>query len=86
MDLEQGKTTIIDGLLEVYRIYHKLDFKDPSIYEKIACLAPTGRAAKRMKELLNIQTSTIHRHLGYNYEGIFAYDESHLLTSRFNYN
>ena len=74
-----GKTTIIDGLLEVYRIYHKLDFKDPSIYEKIACLAPTGRAAKRMKELLNIQTSTIHRHLGYNYEGIFAYDESHLL-------
>ncbi|MFA7422669.1 MAG: ATP-dependent RecD-like DNA helicase [Acholeplasmataceae bacterium] len=74
-----GKTTIIDGLLEVYRIYHKLDFKDPSIYEKIACLAPTGRAAKRMKELLNIQTSTIHRHLGYNYEGIFAYDETHLL-------
>lgn len=74
-----GKTTIIDGLLEVYRIYHKLDFKDPSIYEKIACLAPTGRAAKRMKELLNIQTSTIHRHLGYNYEGMFAYDESHLL-------
>ena len=74
-----GKTTIIDGLLEVYRIYHKLDFKDPSIYEKIACLAPTGRAAKRMKELLNIQTSTIHRHLGYNYEGMFAYDASHLL-------
>ncbi len=74
-----GKTTIIDGLLEVYRIYHKLDFENPNIYEKIACLAPTGRAAKRMKELLNIQTSTIHRHLGYNYEGMFAYDESHLL-------
>ena len=73
-----GKTTIIDGLLEVYKIYNKLDSKDPSIYEKIACLAPTGRAAKRMKELLNIQTSTIHRHLGYNYEGMFAYDESNL--------
>ena len=74
-----GKTTIIDGLLEVYRIYHKLDFSHPEIYEKIACLAPTGRAAKRMKELLNISTSTIHRHLGYNYEGVFAFDEAHLL-------
>ena len=74
-----GKTTIIDGLLEVYRIYNKLDFTHPEIYEKIACLAPTGRAAKRMKELLNISTSTIHRHLGYNYEGVFSYDESHLL-------
>jgi exodeoxyribonuclease V alpha subunit len=30
-----GKTTIIDGLLEVYRIYHKLDYKNPQIYEKI---------------------------------------------------
>jgi exodeoxyribonuclease V alpha subunit len=74
-----GKTTIIDGLLEVYRIYNKLDFNDPTIYEKIACLAPTGRAAKRMKELLGIQASTIHRHLGYNYDGMFQYDESHLL-------
>jgi exodeoxyribonuclease V alpha subunit len=74
-----GKTTIIDGLLEVYKIYNKLDFSHPEIYEKIACLAPTGRAAKRMKELLNIQTSTIHRHLGYNYEGVFNYDEFHLL-------
>lgn len=74
-----GKTTIIDGLLEVYKVYNKLDFSHPEIYEKIACLAPTGRAAKRMKELLNIQTSTIHRHLGYNYEGVFNYDEFHLL-------
>ena len=74
-----GKTTIIDGLLEVYKVYHKLDFNHPEIYEKIACLAPTGRAAKRMKELLNIETSTIHRHLGYNYDGVFSFDEFHLL-------
>ena len=74
-----GKTTIIDGLLEVYKVYNKLNFSHPDIYEKIACLAPTGRAAKRMKELLNIQTSTIHRHLGYNYDGMFSYDEFHLL-------
>ena len=70
-----GKTTIIDGLLEVYRIYHKLNYKNPLIYEKIALMAPTGRAAKRMKELLNMDAKTIHRHLGYNYDGLFTYDE-----------
>lgn len=74
-----GKTTIIDGLLEVYKIYNKLNFDHPDIYDKIACLAPTGRAAKRMSELLHVKTSTIHRHLGYNYDGMFSYDESHLL-------
>jgi len=77
-----GKTTIIDALLEVYRIYYKLDFSDPSIYERIALLAPTGRAAKRMKELLDMHTSTIHRHLGFNYDGMFQYDETHLLPQQ----
>jgi exodeoxyribonuclease V alpha subunit len=70
-----GKTTIIDGLLEVYRIYHKLNLKHPLIHEKIALMAPTGRAAKRMKELLDMDAKTIHRHLGYNYDGEFSYDE-----------
>ncbi|PKK93531.1 MAG: ATP-dependent RecD-like DNA helicase [Tenericutes bacterium HGW-Tenericutes-6] len=70
-----GKTTIIDGLLEVYRLYHKLNFKNPMIHEKIALMAPTGRAAKRMKELLDFDAKTIHRHLGYSYDGLFTYDE-----------
>lgn len=74
-----GKTTIIDGLLDVYRKYFKLNFKNPAIYEKIGLMAPTGRAAKRMKELLDMESSTIHRHLGYSYDGEFLYDESHLL-------
>ncbi len=77
-----GKTTIIDGLLDVYRNYYKLDFEDPNIYQHIALLAPTGRAAKRMKQLLDMQASTIHRHLGFNYDGMFAYDESHLLPQK----
>ncbi|HPG42632.1 MAG TPA: helix-hairpin-helix domain-containing protein, partial [Acholeplasmataceae bacterium] len=46
-----GKTTIIDGLLDVYRKYYQLNYKNPNIYEKIGLMAPTGRAAKRMKEL-----------------------------------
>lgn len=74
-----GKTTIIDGLLEVYRIYNKLNYKNPLIYEKIALMAPTGRAAKRMKELLDMDAKTIHRHLGYSYDGLFTYDEFHLM-------
>ncbi len=45
-----GKTTIIDGLLDVYRKYYQLNYKNPAIYEKIGLMAPTGRAAKRMKE------------------------------------
>ncbi|MCK9235085.1 MAG: ATP-dependent RecD-like DNA helicase [Acholeplasmataceae bacterium] len=75
-----GKTTIIEGLLQVYFRYHRLKAENPSLVEKIACLAPTGRAAKRMEEILDFPASTIHRHLGYNYEGMFMYDESHLLS------
>ena len=74
-----GKTTIIDGLIEVYRLYHHLKDKGPLLYQKVALLAPTGRAAKRIKEILGLNASTIHRHLGYGYDGLFAYDESHPL-------
>lgn len=74
-----GKTTIIDGLLDVYRKYYHLNYKNPAIYEKIALMAPTGRAAKRMKELLDMEAKTIHRHLGFSYDGEFLYDEHHLM-------
>lgn len=74
-----GKTTIIDGLLDVYRKYYQLNYKNPAIYEKIGLMAPTGRAAKRMKELLEMDAKTIHRHLGFSYDGEFLYDEHHLM-------
>ncbi len=74
-----GKTTIIDGLIEVYRLYHDLKDKGPMLYQKVALLAPTGRAAKRIKEILGLEASTIHRHLGYGYDGMFTSDESHPL-------
>jgi len=70
-----GKTTMIDGLLDVYRIYHKLGAKHAHLSEKIGLMAPTGRAAKRMKELLDMDAKTIHRHLGYSYDGEFSHDE-----------
>lgn len=78
-----GKTTIIDGLIEVYRLYHNLKDKGPMLYQKVALLAPTGRAAKRIKEILGLNASTIHRHLGFGYDGIFSYDDTHPLPQDF---
>ena len=60
-----GKTTIIKTVLELYTRLHKEE-------NDIAVLAPTGRAAKRIKETSNFDAMTIHRYLGY--DGVhFAY-------------
>ena len=59
-----GKSTIIKAIIEAFgRLY-------PSelIKEKIALLAPTGRAAKRLKEVTNHNGQTIHKFLGYEGE------------------
>lgn len=55
-----GKTTIVRGIIEVAkRCYPQ--------YEIITC-APTGRAAKRMKEITNTQSMTIHSLLKWDLE------------------
>ncbi|MBN3490304.1 ATP-dependent RecD-like DNA helicase [Acholeplasma equirhinis] len=59
-----GKTTLIDGLLSLYASYHKINLKNPDARDQIALMAPTGRAAKRMKEILKFEARTIHSHLG----------------------
>lgn len=59
-----GKTTIIKGIVEVYKKIHKLNFMD--LTNKMALLAPTGRAAKRMGESALMPASTIHRFLKWN--------------------
>jgi exodeoxyribonuclease V alpha subunit len=38
-------------------------------------VAPTGRAAKRMAEATKYKASTIHKALGYNFDGDFSYNE-----------
>lgn len=48
-----GKTTIVKALLKVYSVLY------PN--HRIGLVAPTGRAAKRLTELTNIQACTIHR-------------------------
>lgn len=73
-----GKTTIIDGLLETYKTYYKIK-SNYDAQTRIALMAPTGRAAKRMSEILDFNAKTIHRQLGYNYEGFFIFDRANKL-------
>ena len=56
-----GKTTIMKGITELYRQLNKLSYE--KLQDKIALLAPTGRAAKRMAETTGLRASTIHRFL-----------------------
>ena len=61
-----GKTTILKGICELYRKMNKLSYE--KLIEKIALLAPTGRAAKRMSEATQLPASTIHRFLKWSKE------------------
>lgn len=62
-----GKTTIINGLVQVYAQLHHYSL-DPLDYEQtpfpIVLAAPTGRAAKHLAESTGLTASTIHRLLG----------------------
>ena len=59
-----GKTTIINGIVGLYQEMHKLSYND--LCKKIALLAPTGRASKRISESTSLPASTIHRFLKWN--------------------
>lgn len=62
-----GKTTVLEGLIHMYAELNDLSL-DPFSYKDeafpILMAAPTGRAAKRMKETTDLPSSTIHRMLG----------------------
>lgn len=61
-----GKTTIIETIVEIYKEIKDLTYDD--LIDKIALLAPTGRASKRMSEATNLPATTIHRFLKWNKE------------------
>jgi len=73
-----GKTTIIKGLLHVYKNLQKAEGGVKS--GDIHLIAPTGRAAKRMEETTNHPAKTIHRFLGYGYDGQFEHGPNNLAT------
>ena len=61
-----GKTTIMRGIIELYRMMNKLSYE--KLTEKIALLAPTGRAAKRITESTLVRATTIHSFLKWQKE------------------
>ena len=67
-----GKSTLLSGIITL------LQNNFPRT--NIAMCAPTGRAAKRLEELTNVQASTIHSLLKWDLEGnVFGMDENNPL-------
>lgn len=63
-----GKSTIIKGIIEAYSALFP---HSDAIKEAIKLVAPTGRAAKRLREVTNHQATTIHKLLEYDGGDIF---------------
>ena len=70
-----GKSTILNGILNVYAKLNDLPVASDEFGYKVCMVAPTGRAAKRMAEATKYKASTIHKALGYNFDGDFSYNE-----------
>ena len=61
-----GKTTIVNGILSLYQKAFK--YTRDGLIGRVALIAPTGRASKRMSTSTNFSASTIHRYLKWNKE------------------
>lgn len=55
-----GKTTVVLAMIKIYQKLYP--------YSSIMLTAPTGRAAKRLKEITNCNASTLHSLLGWDLE------------------
>lgn len=59
-----GKTTIVNAIVKLYiSLYHLTPIE---VYTSIACLAPTGRASKKLAMSTGLPAMTIHRYLKWN--------------------
>ena len=74
-----GKTTVIKGIVFVYCKYNQIPILYNNSLFEVKLIAPTGRAAKRINEMTNFHAETIHRFLGYNYEGKFTFNKDNLV-------
>lgn len=62
-----GKTTIVKAMVNMFRDYFP--------YNNLIVVAPTGRAAKRINEICDVEAKTIHSLLRWNLEtNTFVYD------------
>lgn len=68
-----GKTTTLKGIIDLYK----------KCKLKIALAAPTGRAAKRMTEVIGLEARTIHRLLEYDpTTGKFLHNKSNPIKAK----
>lgn len=74
-----GKTTIVHAIINLYL---KLNKDSNSLANEIALLAPTGRAAKRLKETTMMPAQTIHKFLGYMGGNKFTFNKYNKTTAR----
>lgn len=71
-----GKTTVIKGICDIYMAIHR----QKDVINDITLAAPTGKAAKRLASASGINAVTIHKLLGYDFQGNFVYDEFNPLS------
>lgn len=81
-----GKTTVIKGIIQAYAHLHELsldekDYDQDEVYPFVLA-APTGRAAKRIKESTGLPAVTIHRLLGWNGSESFEKDRNNPLAGK----
>lgn len=74
-----GKTTIVHAIISLYL---KLNNDSTSLANEVAILAPTGRAAKRLKETTSMNSQTIHKFLGYMGGNKFTFNKYNKTTAR----
>ncbi len=61
-----GKTTIIKGIVELYKEIEKVS--NDKLLHDLILIAPTGRAARRIMETTNFKAETIHKFLKWDKE------------------
>lgn len=77
-----GKTTIVKAITSIYGKINDLSLS--SLNEKVALLAPTGRASKRMSLNSNLPSYTIHRFLKWQKESnTFLVNEENKSNAKF---
>lgn len=65
-----GKTTVLKGIVESFAQLNDINLSMVNEYNcPILLAAPTGRAAKRMSELIGLKATTLHRLLGIGLTG-----------------
>lgn len=74
-----GKTTLIDAIVQIFLLMHQ---GRNEIKDLVKLAAPTGKAAKRLQEATDFPATTIHRLLGYDYEGNFAFGRHHPIEAK----